>query len=77
MQYVLPLPCTPEFMEEVREWQQLNEDEDEAEKLLEYYGTAGAVVQGEARSRERVHVICGVRTLLPRALGRWLLSESQ
>lgn len=49
LQYVLPLPCTPEVLEEVREWEQLNEDEDEDEKMLEYYGNPGAVIQGEVR----------------------------
>ena len=50
LQYVLPTPCTPEFLDEVYEWVELNEDENEAEKMLEYYGDAGAVVQGKARS---------------------------
>ena len=34
----VPVPCTEEFMDEVRAWQDINEDEDEEAMKLQYYG---------------------------------------
>ena len=34
----MPVPCSEEFMEEVRAWQHIDEDEDEEAMKLQYYG---------------------------------------
>ena len=34
----VPVPCTEEFMADVRAWEDINEDEDEEAMKLQYYG---------------------------------------
>ena len=45
LQYVVPVPCTPEFMDSVDAWVHLNEDEDEAAMLLKHLGVGGGATQ--------------------------------
>ena len=47
IQNVLPLPCTREFVEEVRTWEATPEDENEEEMKAQYYGTTSGPIQGQ------------------------------
>ena len=47
----MPVPCTEDFMADVRAWEDVNEDEDEEAMKLQYYGiTDIAGITGKARA---------------------------
>lgn len=48
-QYVIPRPCTAKEMAEAHEWEELNEDEDEAEMKLKHLGVGGAATDWKVR----------------------------
>ena len=46
---MIPRPCTAKEMAEAHEWEELNEDEDEAEMKLKHLGVGGAATDWKVR----------------------------
>lgn len=52
--YKLPVPCTPDILQQLMTWQFTAESEDLEEKRQEYYGIGSGSVFGEVRVSSRI-----------------------